>query len=67
MQFTKVDCTINPRTAIKCSLRKDILLARWHRDLKAKKRKHHDEPEKKKQALKKRYEDKKEPMKQYKK
>ena len=53
MQFIQVDCTVNARTAIKCSLRKKILLARRHRDLKAKKRKYHDEPEKKRQAVKK--------------
>ena len=28
MQFIKVDCTVNARTAIKCSLRKEILLTR---------------------------------------
>ena len=57
MQFIKVDCTVNARTAIKCSLRKEILLARRHRDLKTKKRKYHDEPKKKRQAVRKRYED----------
>ena len=33
-------------------IEKEILLARRHRDLKAKKRKHHDEPEKKSRYLK---------------
>ena len=43
------------------------MLARRHRDLKAKKKKYHDKPEKKRQAFKKRYEDKKTSIKQYKK
>ena len=67
MLIIKADCTVNASTAIKCSMRKEILLARRHRDLKAKKRKYHSEPEKKRQAVKKRYEDKKESIKQYKK
>ena len=67
IQSIKVDCTVNTRTAIKCSLRKEIFLARRHRDLKAKKRKYHDEPEQKRQAVKKRCDDKKESIKQYKK
>ena len=36
MQFIKVDCTFNARSAIKCSLRKEILSTRQQRDLKAK-------------------------------
>ena len=67
MQFIKVDCTVTARSAIKCSLNKEQLSAKWQRDLKAKKRKYHDGPVKKRQALKKRYEDKKESIKQYKK
>ena len=53
MQFIKLDCTVNARIAIKCSLKKEILLARGYRDLKAKKKKYHDEPEQKRQAVKK--------------
>ena len=67
MQFIKVEWTINAKTAIKCSLRKEILSARRCRDLKAEKRKYYDEPEQKRQAVIKRCENKKESIKQYKK
>ena len=67
MQFIKVEWTINTKTAIKCSLRKEILSARRRRDLKAKKRKYYDEPEQKSQTVIKRYENEKESIKQYKK
>ena len=67
MQFIKVEWTINAKTAIKCSLRKEILSARRRRDLKAEKRKYYDEPEQKRQAVIKRCENKKESIKQYKK
>ena len=60
MQFIKVDCTVNARSAIKCSLNKEQLSAKRQRDLKAKKRKYHDDPVKKRQSFKKRHEDKKE-------
>ena len=46
------DCTINAKTAIKFSLRKGILLARQHRDLKAEKRKYNDEAEQESLAVK---------------
>ena len=67
MQFIKVEWTINAKTAIKCSLRKEILSARQRRDLKAEKRKYYDEPEQKRQAVIKRCENKKGSIKQYKK
>ena len=65
VQFIKVHCTVNAKNAIKCSLKKERLLAKRQRDLDGKKRKYHDDPEKKKQAVKKRYSDKKESIKQY--
>lgn len=43
------------------------LLARWKRNLDAKKRKYHEDPEKKRQAVKKGYHDKSKFKKQYKK
>ena len=62
MQFIKVDCTVNARTAIKCSLRKKVLLAIRNRDVKVKKRKYHDESEKKRQVVKKDMRIKKSPL-----
>ena len=52
-------CTVNARNPIKCSLRKDRLSPKGQIDLNAKNRKY-DDPEMKRQAVKKRYEDKKE-------
>ena len=67
VQFIKVHCTVNAKNAIKCSLKKERLLANRRRDLDGKKIKYQDDPEKKRQAVKKRYSDKKESIKQYKK
>ena len=59
MQFINVNCTATARSAITSSLNKEQLSAKWQRDLKAKKRKYHDGPVKKRQTLKKRYKVKK--------
>ena len=52
MKFIKVDCSVNARSTIKGSLKKEQLSAKWHRELYAKKRKYHEDPEKKRQAVK---------------
>ena len=54
MQFIKVHCIVNDRSAIKCSLKKLRLSVKWPRDLNTKK-KYHCNLENKKQAVKKRY------------
>ena len=66
VQFIKVHCSGNSKTAIKCSLKKEQLSARRERDLGTKKRQYHNDPEKKRDAAKKRYNNKKESIKQYK-
>ena len=65
LQFIKVNCTINGKSAIKCSLKKKRLSAKQQRDLNLQNRKCHENPEKKKQAEKRRYDDKEESVKQY--
>ena len=65
VQFMKVHCTENAKNAIKSLLKKERSSARRERDLKPRKRKYHDDPEKKR-AVRERY-DKKETIKQYKK
>ena len=63
IQFIKADRTVNARTVIKCSLRKEILLARRHKDLKANIMKENIMmSQKKRQVIKKRYENKKNPL-----
>ena len=39
MKFIKVDYSVNARSTIKGSLKKEQLSAKWHRELYAKKRK----------------------------
>ena len=63
VQFMKVDCIASTKKAIKFALEKEPLSARRERDLTAKKRKYHEDPEKKMQAVKKRYHDKEETIK----
>ena len=67
VQFIKVDFTASTKNAIKYALKKERLLARWKRDLAARERKYHEDPEKKLQAVKKRNHDKKETIKECKK
>ena len=64
MKFIKVHCTVNSRSAIKYLLKMERLLEKQKRNLKAKAIKYHDDPQRKKQAIKKRYEDEKESIKQ---
>ena len=54
-QFMKVHYTVNTSSVIKCSLKKEQCSAKWQWDLNAKKRKYQYDPEKKKEAVKKRY------------
>ena len=49
VQFMKVHSTENAKNAIKSLLKKERLSVRRERDLNARKRKHHDDPEKKKE------------------
>ena len=49
-QFMKAQCTENTKNAIKSSLKKERLSARRERDLNTRKRKYHDDPEKKKKG-----------------
>ena len=65
VQFIKVDCTTSPKNANKYALKKERLPARLGRDFK--KKKYHEDPEKKLQTVKKRYYDKAETIKQCKK
>lgn len=48
-------------------IKKERLSAKWHRDLNLQKRNYPETPEKKKQAVNRRYDDKRESVKQYKK
>ena len=57
VQFIKVHCSGNTKTVIKCALKKERLSGRRERDLDTKKRKYND-PEKKRDAAKKRYNNK---------
>ena len=50
VQFMKVHSTENAKNAIKSLLKKERLSVRRERDLNARKRKHHDDPEKKKKG-----------------
>ena len=59
VQFIKVHCSPSTKNAIECTLKKERLLARCKRDLNVKKRKYHEDTERKKQLIKKRYHDKK--------
>ena len=65
VQFVKAHCTPNARNIIKYELKREQLLAREENDLLAKKKKYHSNPDKKRQAVKKRYYDKNESIKQY--
>ena len=49
-QFMKAHCTENAKIAVKSLLKKEGLSARRERDLNARKRKNHDDPEKKKKG-----------------
>ena len=46
-------------------IKKEQLPAKWQRDLNTKERKYHDDPEKKRQAVQKRYDSKRKSIKQY--
>ena len=50
VQFMKVHCTENAKNAIKSLLKKEGLSERRERDLNTRKRKYHDDPEKKKKG-----------------
>ena len=56
MQFIKVHCTVNASSAIKCLLKMEQLSA--ERFFNAGNKKYHDGPKRKKQSVRKRYEDK---------
>ena len=58
LQFIKVHCTGNTKNAIKYELKKEQFSARREQNLLARKRKYHDNSQKKKQAVKKRTHDK---------
>ena len=49
----KVHCTENAKNAIKSLLKKERLSARRERDLNTRKRKYHDDPQKKERQLEK--------------
>ena len=53
VQFMKVHCTENAKNAIKSLLKKERLSARRERDLNTRKRKYHDDPQKKERQLEK--------------
>ena len=67
MQFINVHCSANIKTAIKCALKKEQLSARRGIDLDTKKRKYHNDPQKKRDAAKEIYKNKKASIKQSKK
>lgn len=56
--------TVKAKSTIKCLLKKEQLLAKWQRDLNAKKIDYHDNREKKRLAFQKRCDGKKESVKQ---
>ena len=60
----KIRCTVNVKSARRFLIKKDQLSAKWQRRLNAQKEKYHDDPENKRQAVKKGYDDKKEYIKQ---
>ena len=62
--YIRVHCSANTKTATKCALKKEQLAARRERDLDTKKRKYHNDPEKKRDSAKKRYSNQKESTKQ---
>ena len=64
MQFINIHCSANTKTAIKCALKKEQLSARREIDLDTKKRKYHNDPQKKRDAAKEIYNNKKESIKQ---
>ena len=63
-QFIKVHRTVNAKSTVKFLLKKERLSAKRQRDFNLQKRKYHPHP-KKRQAVKRRYDDKKESVKQY--
>ena len=65
MEFLKVHCSANTKTAIKCALKRSNYRQDGRASLDTKKRKDHNDPEKKRGAAKKRYNNKKESIKQY--
>ena len=67
MQFINIHCSANTKTAIKCALKKEQLSARREIDLDTKKRKYYNDPQKKRDAAKEIYNNKKESIKQSKK
>ena len=50
VQLIKVHCTVNTKNTLKCALKKEQLLAKRQKDLHVKKK--YDDPEKKRQAVK---------------
>lgn len=66
MQFIKVNFNEIAEKVIKCSLKRERLLAKQQRGLNFQKRKY-DDPVKKRQVVQKKYNDKKESIKQHKK
>lgn len=66
MQFIKVNFNEIAEKVIKCSLKRERLLAKQQRGLNFQKRKN-DDPVKKRQVVQKKYNDKKESIKQHKK
>ena len=52
MQFIKVHYTANVKNLVKYALKKKQLIAKQEKDLLAKKRKNHDDPQKKRESLK---------------
>ena len=66
VQFIRAHCSAKSKTTIKCALKKEQLASRRERDWGIKKTKDHNDPEKKRDAAKKRYNNKKESVKRYK-
>ena len=64
VQFINIHCSANTKTAIKCALKKEQLSARREIDLDTKKRKYYNDPQKKRDAAKEIYNNKKESIKQ---
>ena len=52
LQFIKVHCTVNVKSAIKCSLQNDRLSANRQKDLNLQTRKHYENPEARREAVK---------------
>ena len=65
VQFIKVHCTVNAKSAIKFFLKRSDCQQRGRELRMVKERKYYDDPEKKRQTDRKRYDDKKEFIEQY--